>query len=103
MELVKKPCLKSDVTATQHLTSPLKQEIDACDGDTDTFYHSIENTDERNPFLAVSLGENFLIKKITVVNVHTGNFCTDNPGDCTERINGAKVEVLKGLELYIYK
>ena len=104
MDLLKKPCSVSDVTATEHLTNPLRHKIHACDGDTDTFYHSqwVEGVNS-SPFFTLQLGDTFHIKTITVVNVHTGNYCTNNPVDCTERINGAKVEVLAGLKLYIYK
>ena len=105
MELVKKPCSDSDVTATQHLAKPLRDKIHACDGDTETFYHSIFGTQERNPNLILSLNGTFVIKTITVVNVHTGEFCEsdyENAKICTERINGAKVEVLAGLYPYHY-
>ena len=100
MELVKKPCSVSDVTATEHLTNPLRDKIHACDGDTSTFYHS-QWTEGVNssPFFTLLLGDTFHIKTITVVNVHTGDHCNNNAQDCTERINGAKIEVLTGLKL----
>ena len=101
MELVKKPCSISDINATEHLTNThvTRDKIHACDGNTDSFYHSIEKTEERNPFITISLNGTFVIKTITVVNVHTGGYCKDpsTTKDCTERINGAKVEVLTGL------
>ena len=97
IELVKKPCSTSEVTATEHLKNPLRESTDACDGDTKTFYHSNQSIKERNPFLTIGLNGTFAIKTITVVNVHTGEYCTNNAKDCTERINGAKVEVLTGL------
>ena len=98
MDLVKKPCSESDVTATQHLPDPLRDKIDACDGNTDTFYHSKDDIGEKNPRLTLSLDGTYVIKTITVVNVHTGAYCESNPVHCTERINGAKVELLAGLK-----
>lgn len=99
MNLVKKPCSESDVTATQHLPDPLRDKIDACDGNTDTFYHSKDDIGEKNPHLTLSLDGTYVIKTITVVNVHTGAYCESNPVHCTERITGAKVELLAGLKL----
>ena len=102
-ELVKKPCSDSHVTATQHFINLLRVKTDACDGDTDTFYHSIEEPQERNPNLTLSLNGTFVIKTITVVNVHTGGFCESDDEKakiCTKRISGAKVEVVAGLYPY---
>ena len=97
IELVKKPCSISEVTATENFENPPRERTDACDGDTETFYHSNQSIGERNPFLTVSLNGTHVIKTITVVNVHTGLHCRDYPKHCTERINGAKVEVMSGL------
>ena len=100
MELVKKPCSISDITATQHLISPLRDKIHACDGDTSTFYHSVyDQGEDASPFFTLQLGCTFLIETITVVNVHTGRHCErskEDAKDCTERINGANVQVLAG-------
>ena len=96
-ELVKKPCSISDVTATRHLISPLRDKIEACDGNTSTFYHSVfDRGVAASPFFTLNLGGTFLIETITVVNVHTGAYCKTHGKHCTERINGAKVEVLNG-------
>ena len=79
------------------MEDPLRVKTDACDGNTSTFYHSIEEPQERNPNLTLSLNGTFVIKIITVVNVHTGKHCNNDGTSCTERISGAKVEVLAGL------
>ena len=102
MELVKKPCLISDINATEHLTNArvTRDKIHACDGNTSTFYHSIENTGDRNPFFTISLNGRIVIKTITVVNVHTGKHCIHDAQDCTMRIHGAKVEVMLGLLVF---
>ena len=104
LELVKKPCLISDINATEHLTNArvTRDKIDACDGNTSTFYHSIENTGERNPFLTIGLNGTFAIKTITVVNVHTGAHCKSHAHGCTMRIDGAKVEVMLGLLVFFF-
>ena len=93
-DLVTKPCPRSSITATQHMTSPLRDTVHACDGDTGTFYHSVEKQ-AASPFFTIQLASISRIKTITVVNVHTGAHCRNNAKDCTERIDGAKVEVLK--------
>ena len=95
-EVVNIPCSRSDITATQHLTDPLRDTVHACDGDTDTFYHSeqVAESETHSPFFTIQLDSTYRIKTITVVNVHTGGFCEGSPKDCTERIDGAKVEVL---------
>ena len=102
-----KPCSRSDVDATQHLESPLRDTIHACDGDTDTFYHSEhpESGTRHSPFFTVQFDNTYRIETITVINVHTGEHCDNSPADCTGRINGAKVEVLTAgiLELVIKK
>ena len=96
MELVKKPCSPDHVTASPHFTDPLRDKVHACDGDTNTFYYSEEN--ETDPFLTIQLDGTYRIKKITVVNVHTGSYCQDRGGAeaCTRRLDGAKVEVMHG-------
>ena len=90
------PCSRSDIRATQHLTSPLRDSIHACDGNTDTFYHSeqVKSGRTHSPFFTVMFDDDYKIKTITVVNVHTGVHCNNDPADCTGRIDGAKVEVL---------
>ena len=95
-EMVKKPCMASDIIATAHLTSPYRPHTDACDGNMDSFYHSVqvESWETQSPFLTIMLDGTYGINKITVVNVHTGGYCDYLPVDCTERIEGAKVEVL---------
>ena len=95
-ELVQIPCSRDDITATQHLTSPLRDSVHACDGNTDSFYHSeqVESWEKASPFFTVKLDSTSRIKTITVVNVHTGGYCEWNAKDCTLRIDGAKVEVL---------
>ena len=99
------PCSRSDIDATQHLMSPLRGSTHACDGDTDTFYHSVqvESGRRHSPYFTIQLDNTYKIQTITVVNVHTGVHCNNDPADCTGRINGAKVEVLKQgiLELVI--
>ena len=96
MELVQIPCSRDDITATPHLTSPLRDSVHACDGNTDSFYHSVQvqSWEKASPFFTIQLDGTYRVKTITVVNVHTGGYCVWNPKDCTERINGAKVEVL---------
>ena len=102
-----KPCSRSDIDATQHFESPLRDTIHACDGDTDTFYHSEQppSGTMRNPFFTVQFDSTYRIDTIIVVNVHTGGHCDNAPADCTGRIDGAKVEVLTPgmLELAIKK
>ena len=97
-ELVKRPCSDSDVTATAHLDNEEKFKLSkACDGNTNTFYHSkqVDSSERHSPFFTIQLPEsNFKIRRVTVVNVHTGLYCISLPRQCTERIKGAKVEVL---------
>ena len=50
-----------------------------------------------SPHFTIQLEGVYSIKTITVVNVHTGAYCTHNPAECISRINGAKVEVMEGL------
>ena len=78
------------------MVSPLRDTIHACDGDTDTFYHSEqpESGTRHSPFFTVQFDNTYRIETITVVNVHTGAHCDNDPADCTGRIDGAKVEVL---------
>ena len=97
MELVRKPCSGSDIIATDHLRGPRRDVFHACDGSTSSFYHSKQNIGERNPYWIIHLRGTFSIETITVVNVHTGRYCLGQPRDCTERLNGAKVEVLQGM------
>ena len=76
--------------------SPLRDSIHACDGNTDTFYHSVQVDSGRrhSPYFAVQFDNTYSIETVTVVNVHTGAHCNNNPVSCTRRIDGAKVEVL---------
>ena len=94
--LVTIPCSRSDIMATQHLTSPLRDTIHACDGNTDTFYHSeqVQSGETHSPFFTIFLNSSYMIGTVTMVNVHTGAHCNNDPVDCTGRIDGAKVEVL---------
>ena len=101
-ELVRKPCSLRDIRATLHLKNPQRDIFHACDGLTRTFYHSSQTVGTRNPFWIIHLRGTFSIETITVVNVHTGTFCLNNARDCTERLNGAKVEVLQGMSHGIY-
>ena len=101
-ELVKKPCSGSVVTATQHLMNPLREKENVCDGNPGTFYHSIlRKEEETSPSILVHLGGTYRIMKITVVNVHTGSYCADQPEKCVKRLDGAKVEVLAGRKIGI--
>ena len=101
------PCSRSDIDATEHLMSPLRDSIHACDGDTDSFYHSVAADSGRrhSPYFTVQFDNTYSIETITVVNVHTGVHCNNDPRDCTGRIDGAKVEVLTAsmFELVIKK
>jgi hypothetical protein len=92
-DLVQRVCSNNDVDATDHL-KPERRKTKACDGDNDSFYHSLQDT--ANPFLTLKLHSNHRIKKITVVNVHTGDYCKGHPKECTERLHGALVGVLTG-------
>ena len=87
------------------MVSPLRDTIHACDGDTDTFYHSEqpESGTRHSPFFTVQFDDVYRIETITVVNVHTGAHCDNDPADCTGRIDGAKVEVLSAGNLSIKK
>ena len=75
----------------------MRDAVHACDGNTDSFYHSeqVRSWETQSPFFTMQLGGTYSIKTITVVNVHTGLYCKWNAKACTERIDGAKVEVLK--------
>ena len=55
MELVATPCSYSDVHATAHLTNPSIPTIHACDGNSDTFYHSVtvNEDEEHDPFITI--------------------------------------------------
>ena len=99
-----KPCTNSDISATPHLASPLRDITHACDGNTDSFYHSVHKDDSArtySPFFTIQLEGLSTIKTITVVNVHTGAYCKTHSVPCTSRIDGAKVEVLKGKFVYL--
>ena len=95
-QLVKIPCSETDVNATPHLTTPLRDIKHACDGNTDSFYHSeqVGYWQRHSPFLTVQLDGTSRIKTVTVVNVLTGAYCKTHGAPCTDRINGAKVEIL---------
>ena len=88
---VTKPCSTGDASATDHLTDPLREQVLACDDDTNTFYQSLEVD---SPFFTVEFDDDYEIRKIEVINAYTGEDCVANPTDCTSRLNGAKVEVL---------
>ena len=96
---MKKPCKRSRIDASEALAlANVNTDCSverACDGNTDSFYHSIEDN-IKDPFFKLSLGGSFMIKKITVVNVHKGGHCNKNPSDCTSRLNGSLVEVISG-------
>ena len=96
-ELVTTPCSDTDINATPHLPTPLRDTVHACDGNTDSFYHSVhlDPADiSYNPFFMIQLEGISKVKRVTVVNVHTGAYCKTHSQQCIDRIDGAIVEVL---------
>ena len=93
-ELVTRPCSDGDITATRRLLGYYPDY--ACDRKNNTMYHSMQVASQQthSPFFSIRLDSTCWVKTITVVNVHTGTFCIKHPKLCTDRINGAKVEVL---------
>ena len=97
IDLIKKPCQAVNVEATTALEhSENRTNTKACDKQNSTFYHSAR--EQTDPHLTIKLEKTYFIKTITVVNVHTGDYCQTNDTKlkCIKRLDGATVEILKG-------
>ena len=97
MDLIKEPCKDENVEATAPIDRPASRtQTKACDKDDNSFYHSARNQDEA--YLTIKLGRTYFIENITVVNVHTGDYCeNENTKEkCIKRLDRATVEILKG-------
>ena len=103
-DVVKKECSDSDVEATEALKTD-RSKARVCDRDKTTFYHSEQGSNGngvQNPYLTLNLNGNYRITTITVVNVHSGAYCRDEPMLCVKRLDGALIEVLAGKKKSIF-